>query len=76
MKPVQITLDERVLAEFDQTEEVRREGRSAVVRRLLADYLGRRRTDRVREAYERAYGSSAGLGPEFQGWEEQGTWPE
>jgi len=76
MKPIQITIDERLLSEFDQTEEVRREGRSAVLRRLVADHLVRRRADRVRESYDRAYGSEPGLGSEFEGWEEQGTWPE
>ena len=76
MKAIQITVDERLLVEFDQMEEVLREGRSAVIRRVLAGYLSRRRADRVRETYERAYGQGGGLGEEFERWEEQATWPE
>lgn len=76
MKAIQITVDEGLLTEFDQTEEVLREGRSAVIRRVLAGYLSRRRADRVKQAYERAYGQGEGLGEEFEGWEGQATWPE
>jgi len=76
MKPIQITIDESLLAELDASEEVRREGRSAVLRRAAAEYLARRRRDQVSESYARAYGESGGLGDEFAGWEEQGRWPE
>jgi metal-responsive CopG/Arc/MetJ family transcriptional regulator len=39
MKPVQIMLDEELLRRLDATPEVEREGRSAVVRRAVAEYL-------------------------------------
>jgi metal-responsive CopG/Arc/MetJ family transcriptional regulator len=74
MKPVQVVLDEKLLRELDATEEVRREGRSAVLRRVLADYLRRGRQARIQAAYEQAYGESGELGIEFEGWEGQGTW--
>jgi metal-responsive CopG/Arc/MetJ family transcriptional regulator len=69
-------MDPGLLAELDRTEEAARDGRSAVLRRALAEYLERRRKLVVRERYERAYGSGAGLGEEFAGWEDQGSWPE
>ena len=75
MKAVQVMLDERLLRELDATEEVRREGRSAVLRRALEAYLHRRRHAQIAEAYRRAYGTERGLGREWAGWEEQGAWP-
>lgn len=76
MKAIQITFDEALLAELDASEDVRREGRSAVLRRATAEYLARRRRDEISESYVRAYSDSAGLGDDFAGWEEQGRWPE
>ena len=76
MKPVQVTFDEALLAELDAREEVRREGRSAVLRRAAAEYLARRRREEISESYARAYRESGGLGDEFAGWEDQGLWPE
>jgi metal-responsive CopG/Arc/MetJ family transcriptional regulator len=75
MKAVQVMLDERLLAELDATEEVRKEGRSAVLRRALAAYLRRRRRESIAHGYERAYRDEDGLGREWDGWEEQGVWP-
>jgi len=76
MKAIQIMMDPDLLAELDQTEEAARDGRSAVLRRALAEYLERRRKLLVRERYQHAYGSGAGLDEGFAGWEDQGTWPE
>lgn len=69
-------LDERLLEELDATEEVTREGRSAVLRRALEEYLRRRRLLTIRERYEQAYGCEPGLGDEFAGWAEEGAWPD
>ncbi|HUF51518.1 MAG TPA: hypothetical protein VMN60_11820 [Longimicrobiales bacterium] len=76
MKAIQILLDDALLSELDATEEVKRDGRSAVMRRAAAEYLLRRRRLAVREQYRRAYAAETGLGPDFAGWEEEGTWPE
>ena len=76
MKAIQITFDERLLAELDATEEVRRDGRSAVLRRAAADWLRRRRRAEIAEAYRRAYGEGGGLGDAFAGWEDEGAWPD
>ncbi|HXT52403.1 MAG TPA: hypothetical protein VN811_15275 [Thermoanaerobaculia bacterium] len=76
MKSIQVTFDEKLLAQLDATGEVRSEGRSAVLRRATAEYLARRRDSEIAEAYARGYGANPGLGEEFEGWSEQGVWPE
>ncbi len=75
MKAIQITFDEELLAALDASEEVRRKGRSAVLRRAAAEYLARRRRDEIAEGYARAYGAEPGLGEEYAGWETEGRWP-
>ena len=56
MRAIQITCDERLLAKLDSDEEVKREGRSAVIRRAVADYLRKKRRATIADAYRRAYG--------------------
>ena len=68
--------DERLLASLDATDEVKKEGRSAVLRRAAADYLRRRRRFTIAERYRQAYGTEDDLGAEYSGWDEQGEWPE
>ncbi len=75
MKAIQITFDEELLHQLDSTEEVRQKGRSWVLRRVVAEYLHRRRRRDITERYGRAYGQGAALGDEFSSWEEQGEWP-
>jgi metal-responsive CopG/Arc/MetJ family transcriptional regulator len=76
MKAIQVSFDETLLEKLDADEEVIKDGRSAVLRRAAAAYLKRKRSARIAEAYRRGYGESGGLGSEFEGWENQGTWPE
>lgn len=76
MKPVQVLFDEALLERLDADEEVRRLGRSAVLRRATAEYLRRRRARGIAMAYERAYSKRPGLGEEFPGWSDEGAWPE
>jgi metal-responsive CopG/Arc/MetJ family transcriptional regulator len=76
MKAIQVTLDDALLARLDADEEVRREGRSAVLRRAADEYLRRRRKRAIANQYAEAYGASPGLGAEFRGWEDEGAWPE
>lgn len=75
MKAIQVMLDEALLAQLDSSEEVQAEGRSAVLRRATAEYLNRRRRETIAEQYRAAYSDTAGLGEEFEGWEDQGSWP-
>jgi metal-responsive CopG/Arc/MetJ family transcriptional regulator len=74
MKPIQITLDDGLLARLDADPEVQRDGRSAVLRRAAEEYLRRRRKRVVAEQYARAYQGSGASG--FEGWEDEGQWPE
>ena len=68
--------DEDLMARLDASEEVKAEGRSAVLRRAAEEYLDRRRRAAIAEQYRQAYAGGAGLGDEFEGWEDQGSWPE
>lgn len=76
MKAIQVMLDEDLVARLDASEEVRAEGRSAVLRRAAAEYLDRRRREAIAEQYRNAYADGTGLGEELEGWEDQGSWPK
>jgi len=68
--------DDNLLAELDETAEVREKGRSAVLRQLTSDFLRQRREQEIDAQYERAYaGGEDPLGKEFEGWENEGVWP-
>lgn len=76
MKAVQVMFDEELLAELDETPDVRKKGRSAVLRELISDFLRRRRSRDIDAQYERAYaGVEDPLGKDFEGWEKEGVWP-
>jgi predicted transcriptional regulator len=75
MKAIQITFDEKLLKELDASEEVRRDGRSAVLRRAAAEYLRRKHRHTIAERYAAAYGGEPRPGEEFRGWEDEGRWP-
>lgn len=68
-------MDPDLLEALDSTPEVQREGRSAVLRTAVREYLDRRRGSVIREQYQRAYAAGDGLGPEYTGREEEGVWP-
>jgi metal-responsive CopG/Arc/MetJ family transcriptional regulator len=74
MKAIQITFDELLLEELDADPEVRRDGRSLVLRRAAFEYLRRKRRNAIAQAYRRAYGSKAAS--ELAGWGGEGSWPE
>ena len=76
MKAIQVSFDEELLRQLDSTEEARRDGRSAVLRRATAEYLQRRARTEIAARYRKAYGEGEGLGDEFESWEDQGRWPE
>jgi metal-responsive CopG/Arc/MetJ family transcriptional regulator len=75
MKVIQITMDEKLLHRLDATDETRREGRSAVFRRGVKEYLDRQRRRTITSGYRLAYSADPGLGKEFEGWEDEGSWP-
>lgn len=76
MKAVQVMFDEKLLARLDASEEVRREGRSAVLRRAAAEFLQRRRRQMIADQYRDAYASGFDTDEELFGWSEEGSWPE
>jgi len=69
-------MDEELLARLDRDQETQRDGRSAVLRRAVTEYLKQRRTQSITESYRRAYGNKPGLGRDFEGWEDEGQWPK
>ena len=75
MKPVQILMDEELLAGLDGDEEVRRRGRSQVLRGLVAAYLESRREARLDEQYRQGYADALRVSEELDGWDEEGSWP-
>ena len=69
-------MDEKLLNALDADEEVRRLGRSAVLRKIVAEYIDYRRRKTVASQYRLAYGEAEeGLGAGFEGWENEGIWP-
>lgn len=73
MKAIKVLLDEDLLAQLDETAEVREKGRSAVLRQLASDFLRKRREQEINAQYERAYeGVKEPLGEDFEGWEDEG----
>jgi len=76
MKPIQVLFDEPLLDRLDAHADVKKLGRSAVLRRAAAEYLRRHRARATAEAYRRAYGKHKGLGEEYRGWPDEGAWPE
>jgi predicted XRE-type DNA-binding protein/predicted transcriptional regulator len=70
MKLVKVLLSEDLLAELDDTAEVREKGRAVVLRQLVSDFLRQHREREIDAQYERAYKKTdAPLGEEFAGWE-------
>lgn len=76
MKTIQITVDEPLLAMLDADSEVRRRGRSAVLRRAATEYLERRKREAVAQQYKAAYGSGQHVAEALAGWEDEGVWPD
>ena len=74
MKAIQVTVDDGLLERLDADPEVKRDGRSAVIRRAADEYLRRRRKRAIAEQYAKAY--SGGVAEELSGWELEGIWPE
>lgn len=75
MKAIQITFDERLLERLDNDEEVKQAGRSAVIRRAVADYLQKKRRAASAEAYRRAY-TNHPAESDLNGWADEGIWPD
>ena len=69
-------MDERLLDELDADEEVKKSGRSAVLRRIVGQYIDHRRRKAIAEQYRQAYGEAdKRLREDFGRWENEGVWP-
>lgn len=73
MKSIRVMFDGELLARLDASEEVRREGRSAVLRRAAAEFLQRRQREMIDEQYRKAYAAAPDGGEELAGWGEEGS---
>ena len=77
VRPVQISLDEKLLRRIDADPESRRSGRSAFVRAAVSLYLRAKERKRIDEAIERAYGGQAdALLEEMTTLMESQSWPK
>ncbi len=76
MKAIQFMIDERLLARVDADPQVKREGRSAVLRRALEEYLQRKREREIAESYRREYGRKPVKPEENLGPWEDPPWPD
>ncbi|RKX79284.1 MAG: hypothetical protein DRP87_03580 [Spirochaetes bacterium] len=66
-------MDEDLLKALDKDDEVRRLGRSAVLRRITAEYREHQRQNEIADQYKQAYKSGIDvLGEEFSGWVNEG----
>ena len=73
MKPIQVTFDERLLKQLDADPEVKRDGRSLVLRRAAFEHLRRKRRTAIAEACRRASANKGGS--DFEHWAGEGSWP-
>ena len=76
MKTIQITIDDDLLAEFDADEQVKRRGRSAVLRQVATEYIRQRKRKAITEQYQKAYGNAESPSSELACWEDEGVWPD
>jgi metal-responsive CopG/Arc/MetJ family transcriptional regulator len=76
MKAVQVLFNEHLLSRFDADADVKNSGRSAVLRRIVAEYLARKREVDIDARYRNGYADGVGLGSEFEGWENEAAWPD
>lgn len=77
-RSVQISLDDKLLAEVDRQRETKRLGRSAVIRRALRVYLDLKRRREIDDAYDRAYGAGIAdeVYEEFKDLMDAQVWPD
>ena len=82
MKTIRVSLDDDLLARFDECPDVRQRGRSAVLREAVAAYVnrggGRKRLSdaEIVQRYREGYGKFPPVEEELSGWEEEEAWPE
>lgn len=73
MKAIQVTFDEALLERLDRYPAVQSQGRSAVLREAVADYLTRKEAEEIERRYREGYGAAPPV--ELEGWADEGVWP-
>ena len=68
MKAIQVSFEEALLDKLDRDPEVRRRGRSAVLREAARVYLRRREAEEVASRYRAGYRDISALDDELEGW--------
>jgi len=74
MRAIQVTFDDELLQHLDADPEVKKLGRSAVLRRAAVAYLKRKRGREIDERLERGY--RAHPPTEFAAWSGEDSWPD
>lgn len=72
---IQITFDEALLARLDAHPEVRKRGRSAVLREAAGAYLAQKAAKDIDRQYAEGYGRFPQTDEELE-WGESRVWPE
>ena len=75
MKTIQVTFDEDLLAEIDDLPDVRERSRSAVLREAAAEYLARKRSERIDRQYAEGYTRFPQTDEELD-WGDSRVWPD
>jgi metal-responsive CopG/Arc/MetJ family transcriptional regulator len=76
MKVVQFTIEEELLRRLDADPEVRRDGRSAVLRRAATLYLRQKQDRDIADRYRRGYTGKPAAREELGPWSSDPIWPE
>ena len=71
MKAIKVTLDEALLDRLDRLPAVQEQGRSAVLREAVADYLTRKEAEEIERRYREGYRTAPST--EFEEWTGQGV---
>lgn len=75
MKAIQITIDEYLLKELDDDPTVKVDGRSAVLRRAITEYLASARAAEISRSYADGYAATQGWTEEESDWlDDDGDW--
>ena len=76
MRAIQFTIDEELLRRLDADPEGKARGRSALLRRAVEEYLGRKRERAIRAAYRRGYREHPASEDELEVAPEARAWPD
>jgi metal-responsive CopG/Arc/MetJ family transcriptional regulator len=76
MKPIQILMDEAMIAAIDREAKRRKMDRSKLLRAAVADYLANQRRREREEQDRRGYAAAPQRTEEYEPWLAAQVWPE